>query len=183
EVRVTRAKHRLTWNAKVMLIAACNNCPCGWAASTRKKCDCLESKVLAYQHRLSGPILDRIDIHFNMPENMDSAARIFLELECPKEASTTAGMALRVSEARSFGGDRNLSFGVEHNRDIKACDMIKASGLTSDEFARIVGAVLPVQASSRSVIRSLRVARSIADLRASAKISRNDLLRSWSWQA
>ncbi len=183
EVRVTRARNRTTWNARVMLVAACNNCPCGWSGSPRKRCFCHQSKVLAYRQRLSGPILDRIDIHFNMPEDMESAARIFLELEHTPKDSVTLKMAKLVSAARIFGLARNSKFSAEYNRDLKASDMIKASGLESSEFSALVGTVVPVQASNRSVLRSLRVARSIADLRSDPKISLADLKLSWSWQA
>ncbi len=183
EVRVTRAKNRMTWNARVMLVAACNNCPCGWRGSPRKKCFCHEAKVLAYRQRLSGPILDRIDIHFNMPEDMDSAARIFLELEHAPEESVTKQMAKDVAVAREFALVRNKRFSVEYNRDLKASDMIKASGLDTAGFAALVSGVVPVQASNRSVLRSLRVARSIADLRSDPKLSVSDLKLSWSLQA
>lgn len=183
EVRVTRARTRLTWNARVMLIAACNNCPCGWAGSSRKKCICPSGKLLAYRQRLSGPILDRIDIHFNMPENTDSAARLFLELENASAESVTAEMSEMVQRARAFGKARNTAYGIENNRDLTASDMIKASGLSGPEFAVLVGAVVPAQASSRSVIRSLRVARSIADLGLRPAISGDDLKLAWSWQS
>jgi magnesium chelatase family protein len=183
EVRVTRAKNRTTWNARVMLVAACNNCPCGWGGSPRKKCLCHESKVLAYRQRLSGPILDRIDIHFNMPEDMESAAHIFLELEHAPSESVTGQMFELVAKARAFGLARNRNFSAEYNRDLKASDMIKASGLESGDFSTLVSSVVPVQASSRSVLRSLRVARSIADLRLDPKIGKSDLQLSWSWQA
>lgn len=183
EVRVTRAKTRLTWNARVMLIAACNNCPCGWFGSSRKRCNCPSGKLLAYRQRLSGPILDRIDIHFNMPENNDSAARMFLDLAAGSSDSMTAILSGLVNEARLFGRNRNIEFGVENNRDLKACDMIKASGLGSQEFGKVVGEVVPAQASSRSVIRSLRVARSIADLGLRPQVSVEDLKLAWSWQA
>jgi magnesium chelatase family protein len=182
EVRVSRARQRLTWNARVMLVAACNNCPCGWAGSARKRCICGSPKLLAYRQRLSGPILDRIDIHINMPEER-SAARIFLDLSKGPTESLTAAMAQKVSAARAFGLERNAGFGVTTNRDLRAADIVRASGLNSDMFSRVVGSVIPVQASSRSVIRSLRVARSIADLRGAPAIVRDDLKLAWSWQA
>ncbi len=54
--------------AQVLLIAACNNCPCGWFGSVRRKCKCPVPQIRSYQQRMSGPILDRIDMHINMPD-------------------------------------------------------------------------------------------------------------------
>lgn len=184
EVRVSRARRRLVWKARVMLIAACNNCPCGWFGSARKRCVCGSPKLLAYRQRLSGPILERIDIHINMPEAANPA-RIFLDLHEPKlgQESVTEVMANQVLAARAFGKDRNRRYGVTYNREIPSADIVRVSGLNADEFGKMLAKCLPAQASSRSLIRTLRVARSLADLSAAEKIREQDVILAWSWQA
>src|SRR5690606_38915568 len=84
EVCVARAHRKTLWSARVLLVAACNNCPCGWLGSNRRMCTCPEQRVTAYRNRLSGPILDRIDIHFNVAENSFEDLDIFATKAAPQ---------------------------------------------------------------------------------------------------
>ena len=67
EVAVSRANHRVTYPARFMLVAAMNPCPCGYQGSPLKACRCTPDQVLRYQGKLSGPLLDRIDLHVEVP--------------------------------------------------------------------------------------------------------------------
>lgn len=188
EVRLARARRRLVWKSRLILLAACNNCPCGWSGSARRTCVCQESKVLGYRQRLSGPILDRIDVHFNMPEPRRATADLFLALDTMEGGSAegpsqTDRLRAKVEAARLVATRRNVEFGVRFNRDLEARHLARASGLAGDAFAALVNRELPTSASSRAVVRCLRVARTLADLAGSAMIRAEDLACAWSWQA
>lgn len=183
EVRVSRSRHKVVWKARVILVAACNNCPCGWAGSARKVCDCGPSRLAAYRARLSGPILDRIDIHINMPEPDDSSAALFLRLDGGGNAGRTARMAAQVIQARAVAAARNAAFGVLYNSQLDARHLVAASGLTAEAFSQLVNAVIPNTLSSRAALRCLRVARTLADLRGRPALAHDDVVQAWRWQS
>ena len=183
EVRVSRSKRKVIWKSRVVLIAACNNCPCGWAGSSRRGCDCPTSKTRAYNLRLSGPLLDRIDIHLNMPEADEKTADLFLRLMRESESSQTERMAAKVLAARRFARERNQAFGVEFNRDLQTGHLIAASGMATAAFATLVNKQIPKLASARAVVRCLRVARTLADLEGRSAIEAADIRLSWAWRS
>lgn len=183
EIRVSRSRKKVVWQARVVLVAACNNCPCGWAGSTRKECKCSQGRLFAYRARLSGPILERIDLHVNMPEPDDATASLFLRLESGDEVSRTEKMARAVVLARQRAAERNARFGVVANASLKAQHMIAASGLPSAAFAEMVNAVVPNTVSSRSALRCLRVARTLADVAGREAISEAELRQAWRWHS
>ncbi len=183
EIRVSRAKRKVVWRSRVILVAACNNCPCGWFGSARRRCRCPTGRLLAYRQRLSGPILDRIDLHLNVPEPSEETASLFIRLSGSFKESPTARLCRRVEEARSFGRRRNRAFNAPFNRDLEAHHLVAASGLEPAIFSTMVNQTVPRSASSRAVIRCLRVARTLADLDQSVAVRPADLLQAWLWQA
>ena len=182
-VHVARTRRKATWKARIVLVAACNNCPCGWFGSKRQMCTCGITRRQAYGNRLSGPILDRIDIQLNMPEPDMGSSDMFLHLATVPSRSKTQELAARVREARDRAEQRNAAFELIFNRDLNAQHLLAASGLSSDAFAGLIHKVFPASASSRAVIRTLRVARTLADLAASPVLRLVDLRTAWSWQA
>lgn len=182
-VHVSRTRRKSIWHARILLVAACNNCPCGWFASRRHLCVCGTLRRQAYLNRLSGPILDRIDIQLNMPEPDLEAGNLFLRLATAPTRSKTHELAQRVELARALARDRNAAFGVVYNCDLSARNLIAASGLPAGSFNQLVSQLIPPSASSRATIRTIRVARTLADLAGSAEIRALDLRLAWSWQA
>ena len=183
EVRVARSKHRVVWQTAVVLAAACNNCPCGWYGSSRRECLCSQTKIAAYRQRISGPILDRIDLHINVPESQTKSADLFLGLSERSSGSLTEKMRTAVSRAREQAYERNKAYGCRVNRDLPAAMLLAASGLSAGEFTAVVNGIIPRSASNRSVLRSLRVARTLADIHAREAIAAQDVAQAWSWQA
>ena len=97
EINISRAKNKVRWCAKLILIAAANNCPCGFWGSSKKKCTCALTRVIAYRRKLSGPIMDRIDMHLNVPENDNDAAMLFNSISSNTDKEDqTAKMQARV---------------------------------------------------------------------------------------
>lgn len=183
EIQVSRAKSKVKWHSRVLLITACNNCPCGWWGSSARLCSCTSQKREAYRQRLSGPILDRIDIHFNTPEHQRDISSIYTELDHASTSGQTERMKARIEEARAFGFKRNQKYGYTFNWQIRPKDLIKISGLSSETFEKYLGKVTKRGTSARSITKSLRVARSLADLDEKDQIAPEHFEQAWLWQA
>lgn len=182
EVQISRAQSKRTWRAKMMLIAAANNCPCGWSGSKKRRCECPTSRLVAYRNRLSGPILDRIDLHLNMPERSDGVSRIFVGPDATR-SGITAKMKDQVERARLYAQKRNLEYGVDLNRDIPPRYLSAALRMSERDVELLVKKLIPPHVSTRAVVRCFRVARTIADLAGRNAVDTGDVMQAWSWQA
>lgn len=184
EVRVARARRKVTWQADIILVAACNNCPCGWAGSPRRRCQCPTQKAQAYNQRLSGPVQERIDLHFNMPENSQSPDQIFAGLHRPDAGQgTTERLRRSVADALEFAAPRHHSLGVSGNSELTPPMLEASSGLKREDFLTLIRDQFPAHLSGRAVTRGLRVARTLADLEKSPAIRKAHLIQSRNWQA
>jgi magnesium chelatase family protein len=161
ERRVTLARARGTWTfpAHFQLVAASNPCPCGWRLSTVRDCRCDDAAVARYAARVSGPLLDRIDLHVNVP------ALAWKELDAPAEGESSAAVAKRVAEARAVQAKRLSPLGVRTNAEIPDAGLDALVDATPDARALLGQAVDRLHLSARGARRMLRVARTAADLR------------------
>ncbi len=182
EVHLARVKGHVVWPAGAVLVAASNNCPCGWTGSRVRRCRCATGQVLAYQGRMSGPLLDRIDIHLNMSERQRLAAGALSSID-----STTAVLRGRVQKAAAFARERCIKLGLEPGTpNARLPDPLLKVALgwagrtdTPDMAGDPVAVRLEQIAkedgrgfladvcrsiSSRGLVRALRVARTLADL-------------------
>ena len=182
EVRVSRAKFKRVWSAKTLLIAAANNCPCGWFGSKRRRCDCGQTKLVAYRNRLSGPILDRIDLHINMPDR-DSPVGAILATSSKSGVSRTEGMRAAVQIARAKAAERNRRFDCLLNRDLPPQALPDALCIGASHLEELVRKMIPAHVSARALVRCLRVARSIADIGDAEKVTSAHIEQAWHWQA
>lgn len=181
EILVSRALGRSTWIADVILIAAANNCPCGWSASRRRRCECPPSRLNAYRNRLSGPLQDRIDLHVNMPEPGNQVASL---LAGPVlRQGQTFRLKEQVAAARKLALGRQELTGVVINKDIPVSKIFSALMLPSDKAESLLTKVIPGNAGARAIVRCLRVARTIADLMGRQAVEPEHLARAWNWQA
>lgn len=180
-VQVSRAKQKTAWSSKVLLLAARNNCPCGWFGSQKRMCSCGPAKRLQYLTKLSGPILDRIDIHYNFPETIAQRQAILKALKPPK-SSQTALLRQEIVEARQRASKRNARFGCELNRDLKPQNLIAASGMSESAFDRCLTRYTSSTYSARSIVRTLRVARTLADLDGEVVMNERHFRQAWDWQ-
>jgi len=181
EVAVSRAAGKQTWAADLVLLAAANNCPCGWAGSRRRRCECPPSRLNAYRNRLSGPLQDRIDIHVNMPENSNQVASL---LDGPVSRSgQTDSMKDIVRKARDRARVRAKQTGVLLNKDIPPNRIFESLGLPSNKAEMLVTRVVSNNVSTRSLLRCLRVTRTIADIMGRDIVHEDDLQLAWSWQS
>lgn len=180
DIRVARSQRRLEWKCQFVLVAACNDCPCGWFGSKRRPCHCAHRKILQYQQRLSGPILDRIDLHYKMAEpSGDDGDYLLVGSDT---SGQTEAMREQVLSARHFAASRNRSLGVATNAELRGRPLIDATGLDDARLRSFLTQVLPGATTRRSLIRVLRMARTLADLRQAGTVDLEDLSKAAAWR-
>ena len=154
----------MTYPASFMLVSAMNPCPCGYLSDPRHQCSCAPGHIQRYRRRVSGPLLDRIDIHIEVP------AVAYKELSTDYCGEKSAEIRKRVVAARDiqlerFRGDRIYCNGQMKTRHIK-----KFCRLEDDALNLLETAMHKFGLSARAYTRILKLSRSIADLEASEGI-------------
>jgi magnesium chelatase family protein len=153
-VSLVRARRNVTYPADFMLVAALNPCPCGHLGSTLRTCTCSLSGIARYRSRLSGPLLDRIDMHVEVP------AVPYGELTAAAPGEPTAPVRARVEEARA----RQRRRGPRSNARLTGAELDDVAAIDSEGHRLLERAVERLGLSARAVSRVRRVARTIADL-------------------
>jgi magnesium chelatase family protein len=154
EVRITRSRASVRYPSSVLLVAATNPCPCGYLGSPTRTCTCRPDRIERYRARLSGPLLDRLDLQVEVrPVARD-------ELAGPPDGEDTATVAARVAAARHAAADR--WGGHTLNRD--ASPGALRSSCRPRALRALADATQALGLSARAFDRSLRVARTAADL-------------------
>lgn len=173
-VVISRASGRLIFPSKFILFAAQNPCPCGFFGDPTKNCTCTASQVLRYQKRISGPMLDRIDIHLDVPavkvEKLTDRQKI-------KEESSQS-IRKRVQNARNLQTKRFKNSKITSNAEMTNKDIKKYCSLTEECLSLLKLAVSKMQLSARSYQRVIKLARTIADLETSKEIKPNHIAES-----
>lgn len=165
-VSVSRAARQSEFPARFQLVAAMNPCPCGWAGDPSGRCNCSGESVARYRAKVSGPLLDRIDLQ--IPVQRVKAAEL-RETAAPGEAS--AQVRARVAAARA----RQLARAGKPNARLSPSQMQDHCSLTDADRALLERASDRLQLSARAHHRILRVARTIADLDDSGAIQTRHL--------
>lgn len=164
-VTVSRSAHSVTFPADCMLVAAMNPCPCGYATDPRHTCVCSPGLIRRYRARLSGPLLDRIDLHINVP------AVPYEELQAGASPVTSARMRERVLVARAVQQARYAEVPYcRTNADLSGSLLEKHCRMGAPERAFLREAVQRLALSARAYTRILRISRTIADLAGSESI-------------
>lgn len=164
-ISVSRARYQVDYPAGFMLVASMNPCPCGYYTHPTKPCTCQPGAVGRYMSRISGPLLDRIDLHVEiMPVPFD-------DLAAKRSGETSAAIRERVIRAREIQAQRYASEPEIHcNAQINSRLMSKYCTLSPTATAILKRAIEKYDMSARAYDRILKVARTIADLDASAEI-------------
>lgn len=164
-IHISRAAGNLTFPAKFVLVAAMNPCPCGFAGDREKRCICSPAQIANYRKKISGPILDRIDLHVNVPRIK------FDKLNDEKPATPSAEIKKKVEAARARQKIRfkNTSFLTNAEMTTEAVKQFCPIDNTSKQLLR--NAVDKMGLSARGYFRVLKLARTIADLAGQKDIS------------
>jgi magnesium chelatase family protein len=169
EVNISRAAASLNYPARFMLIAAMNPCPCGHLGDRLKPCICSPSQIQKYRARVSGPLLDRIDIHIEVP------AVLFKELSAERSKESSEEIRKRVIFARAIQSERYLKDGIYCNAQLKPKQFKKYCELDAGPRKLIETAMDKLGLSARAYNRILKVSRTIADLDRSERIDSRHL--------
>ncbi|GAB4417934.1 MAG: YifB family Mg chelatase-like AAA ATPase [Anaerolineales bacterium] len=163
-VTISRAQGSLTFSANFQLIAAMNPCPCGYYNDSQKPCTCANAAVTKYQKRISGPMLDRIDIHIEVPR-VD-----YEKLSSDRLGESSASIRERVQAARERQRIRFEGLEVVSNSDMRVGEVRQFCKLDEEGERLMRSAMSQLQLSARGYHRVLKLARTIADLAGSETI-------------
>jgi magnesium chelatase family protein len=157
-VTISRAQGTVTFPANFMLISAMNPCPCGYFGDPTRECTCSAGAIARYQKRISGPLLDRIDIHVEVP-------RVEYEkLTDRREGERSAVVRERVQAARQRQSQRFVGTRITCNADMGPAEVRAHCQVDSAAQPLLRAAMQRLQLSARAFHRVLKLARTIADL-------------------
>jgi magnesium chelatase family protein len=168
-VSIARVSGSLTFPANFMLIGAMNPCPCGYYGDPVKECTCSLSNVLRYQKRISGPLLDRIDIHIDVPR-VD-----YEKLSSDRLSEKSDAIRARVEQARERQRARFAGTKLQVNADMGPAEVRQYCTIEDTGKNLLRAAMQQMQMSARAYHRILKLARTIADLGNSDKIETSHL--------
>lgn len=158
KVTVARVNSSYTYPSRFMLISAMNPCPCGFLGDSLRECTCSQSEIKRYRHRISGPLMDRIDIHVGVPRLK------YEEMACERQSESSAEIALRVATARATQMQRFAGIGIFCNAQMNH-RQIKSTCLISNEAQDMLRQVFEkMKLNARSYDRIIKVSQTIADL-------------------
>ncbi|QQS44368.1 YifB family Mg chelatase-like AAA ATPase [Candidatus Roizmanbacteria bacterium] len=164
-VTVSRAAGTLTFPARFLLLAASNPCPCGYLGHPKRACKCSPSLVYRYQKRLSGPLLDRIDLHIDVqPVEVGKLSETYT-------SESSQEIRVRVEKARFMQKRRFDKTNISFNSEMSSSDTKRCCTLEEQAFQILNQAVERLSLSARSYFKMIKISRTIADLDGSEKIS------------
>jgi len=158
-VSISRANGKTTFPAQCMLVAAQNPCPCGYLGDKHHDCSCNQSQILRYQKKVSGPLLDRIDIHVEVP-----AVKVQKLTEEDTSVETSATIRKRVQKARDLQLKRYKGSKIGSNAELNNKNIKQFCELSEECMNLLRLAVSKMHLSGRSYYRTIKLARTIADL-------------------
>jgi len=168
KLTISRSLERVTYPSRFILIAAANPCPCGYLNDETKECSCTKREILRYRKKLSGPILDRIDLHVEVPVvDIKKLARGIYDSP-PKE--TSKDVRKRIIIARNIQQYRFKKESIHTNSEMKNRQIKEYISLESSSKSMLMEAADTFQLSARSYLKVIKLARTIADLDDSPEI-------------
>ncbi len=171
-VTVSRVSGSVTYPSSITLVAAMNPCPCGYYGHPTKACSCSLNMVRKYLNRISGPMLDRLDLHVEVPP-VD-----YKSLANTAKSETSAEIRERVNKARDIQNRRYKGTGVTCNARLTPSLLRKFCIMTNDAADYLSRSFDELGLSARAYDRILKVARTVADLEGSEKIEKQHILAS-----
>lgn len=169
QVTISRVNATLTYPCNLMLVASMNPCKCGYYGSAKRKCSCTYAQLNQYRGKISGPLLDRIDIQVSVSE-VD-----YRDLNSIEKSETSAAIKKRVNAARKIQLERYKEYGIYSNSQLTAGLIEKFCRLGKKQSDIMKSAFDKLGLSARAYSRILKVARTIADLDGREEISVGDI--------
>lgn len=170
DVVISRTKNSIKYPAKFMLVGAMNPCPCGFLGDKEKQCTCTDNQIQRYRAKLSGPLLDRIDLIINVPRLTPDEL-----VNTKTEAEPSSKIRERVIKARKIQANRYAKEDILTNSELNAHQIKKYCKLDKKTEDFLALAAQKFQLSGRKYSRILKLARTIADLGGRENISLEDI--------
>jgi len=168
-VTIARVNASLTYPCNLMLVASMNPCKCGFLGDQRRTCTCTPAQINQYHSRISGPLLDRIDIQIEVANvNYDDLSNV-------EKGESSLEIKKRVNEARNLQRERYKKYGIYSNAQLTAGLLEEFCRLGKEENEMLKLAFDRMGMSARAHSRILKVARTIADLSGEKDINRNHI--------
>ena len=172
EITITRAQGSVTYPAEIMLIAAMNPCPCGHYGNPKKECVCTPGSISKYRRKISGPLLDRIDLYIDVPHiEYEKLTDPLANSESSETIKKRVQKTRDFQRERFFGGRAMLTNSAMQSKEIK-----KYCELDEETKSILESAYNSYAMSPRSYFRTIKVSRTIADLAGSERIQSNHVL-------
>ena len=168
-VEIVRVSGHVKYPASFTLIAAINPCPCGWLGHPKRECKCTEKQITKYHHRISGPILDRIDLAVQVASV--EIEKLSLVTQKPTDSLTTKQAKTLVGKARKIQEKRFKGLSIYTNSQMRNKEVKQLARLTAEAENFLKLAADKYNLSARSYFRMIKVARTIADLAGSRDIA------------
>lgn len=169
-VTVSRAQGTIQFPAQFTLIASQNPCPCGYYSDPRKTCTCTPAQVNKYQRKISGPLLDRIDLHIEVPP-----VEVHKLTEVSPDEEPSEKVRARVESARERQITRFKGTSIHTNADMSAKDIRKYCTLDDASLTLLKRAITQLHLSARSFHRIVKLARTLADLEGAPDIAQHHI--------
>jgi magnesium chelatase family protein len=157
-ITISRAQGTLIFPSRFLLLAASNPCPCGYLGHEKRPCHCLPGTILKYRKRLSGPLLDRIDLHIDVP----SVTEEKLTSNIMSESSQI--VRSRVVKAREIQKKRFKNLKIFNNGEMSSAQIKKFCRLTPEAVNLLKQAISKLSLSARSYFKTIKIGQTIADL-------------------
>ena len=164
QVTISRATSTVSYPADFMLVAAMNPCPCGFLGDSKRECTCSTLQIQRYRSKISGPLLDRIDIHLEVP------AVPYKDLSGISDGESSADILQRVVRAREIQEERFSRTKIFHNAGMNSRHIKKFCQIDSESGLLLERAMDRFGLSARAHARILKIARTIADLEGSSEM-------------
>lgn len=170
EVTISRSAGKVTFPCAFMLVAAMNPCPCGYYGDKNRECRCNPTQIQRYRSRISGPLLDRIDIHIEAP------ALSIQEMRSERAGESSSSIRERIQNARKIQSDRFAGYSFSCNALMGHKQIRQHCAVDKEQSILLQQAMEQLSLSARAYDRVLKVARTVADLQGSTSIETRHLL-------
>lgn len=176
-ITISRAQGVLTFPARFILMASQNPCPCGFSSDPDRQCVCGPTQIIRYQKKISGPLLDRIDLHVEVPRVK------FDKLSNDTLGESSESIRQRVEEARNIQTARFQGIGIHCNSEMRNAEIREFCKLDDQSIELLRAAVTQMHLSARAYNRILKLARTIADLGKSENIQLDHIAEALQFRA